>query len=83
MPRTRGRSTGAGEATPTRACSVPVGVVGREGVQVAHLAEAALDVCHVDLHVVLEAAAGETHDYLPRSAMLGQELWGKEGLSLH
>lgn len=36
--------------------SVPVGVIGGEGVQVPHLAEAALDVRDVDLHVVLEAA---------------------------
>lgn len=32
-----------------------VGVVGRKCVQVAQLTKAALDVCHVDLNIVLEA----------------------------
>lgn len=37
-------------------CSDGVGVVGGERVQVAQLTKAALDVSHVDLHVILETA---------------------------
>lgn len=33
-----------------------MGVVGREGVEVTQLTQATLNVGHVDLHIVLEAA---------------------------
>lgn len=36
-------------------CSDCVGVVGSECMQVAKLTQTALDVCHMDLHVILEA----------------------------
>lgn len=36
-------------------CSDCIGVVGRECVQIAQLTKAALDVCHVDLDVILKA----------------------------
>lgn len=35
--------------------SVPVGVIFCKGVQVSHLAQAALNVCNVDFHIILKA----------------------------
>lgn len=46
-----------------------MGVVGREGVEVSQLTQATLNVGHMDLHIVLEAAVEciKAHSYKPRS----------------
>lgn len=40
-----------------------VGVVGCKGMQVSQLTQATLDVCYVDLDVVLEATAQTRHTH--------------------
>lgn len=56
------RLEGGKKQQPAGGLSVPVCVIGGEGVEVSHLTQSALNVRHVDLNVVLKTAArGDKH----------------------
>lgn len=50
------RLEGGKKQQPAGGLSVPVCVIGGEGVEVSHLTQSALNVRHVDLNVVLKTA---------------------------